>query len=528
MIRTLAIGCPRWAIVTADLPPELPAAVFLANRVVSSSPEALAFGIKRGMRRRDAQSRCPELEVLTHDPARDARTFERIVTIVESFAPRVEVVRPGLCVVASRGPARYFGGEEELREQLASAVDDTIEVMRTHAVHVDDRCRTGIADGPFAASLAAARGRVIPPLGSPAFLAPLSIDVLDRPDLCDLLKRLGIRNLGELAALPRHRVVARFGVDGEIAHRLACAHDDRLLEPRAIPPDLIVARELDPPAHRVDVAMFAGKAAADELAERLMTLGLACAKLTITVTTEHGEERSRTWRYSAAFTPAAIAERVRWQLEGWLAEGAQLSGGISIVRLSPEDVGAATGAQIGLWSRRGDASDRVRRAIARVQGLLGQRGAQQPTLSGGRHPSEQVSLVAWGDPVSPARPGLPGKATVAGPVEVEMPPWPGRLPSPSPSIVHPRPMEAEMVDAQGEQVAVSSRLKLSASPTRVRINGKRWNDVVSWAGPWPVNERWWDSGENHRRARFQITLADGSAHLMSLEGDRFNVEATYD
>jgi protein ImuB len=528
MIRTLAVGTPRWAIVSCDVPPDTPAAVFFANRAVSVSPEALAFGVKRNMRRRDAQSRCPELEVLLHDPARDARTFERIVTVVESFAPRVEVVRPGLCVVPARGPARYFGGEEALRERVADAVDDTIETIRTHPLHIDDRCRTGIADGPFAASLAAGRGRVVPPTMSAAFLAPFSVDVLDQPELCDLLRRLGLHTLGDLAALPRDRVVARFGADGEIAHRLACADDERLLEPRAIPPDLTVQRELEPPARRVDIAMFAGKAAADELAERLMGLGLACAKLSITVVTEHGEERTRTWRYSAAFTSTAIAERVRWQLEGWLAEGAQLSGGIEIVRLQPDDVGPATGAQPGFWSRRGDVSDRVRRAIARVQGLLGQHGAGQPVLSGGRHPSEQVSLVPWGDPVEPAKPGLPGEAKVTGPVQVELPPWPGRLPSPSPTIVHQRAIHADVVDATGESVGVTARCMPTAAPAKVRFANKRWADVVAWAGPWPVDERWWDPDTRHRRARFQVTLTDGTAHLLTVEDGAFSVEATYD
>jgi protein ImuB len=528
MIRTLAVGTPRWAIVASDLPPDVPVAVFFANRALSVSPEALAFGIKRGTRRRDAQARCPELEVLLHDPARDARTFERIVTVVESFAPRIEVVRPGLCVVASRGPARYFGGEERLRERVADAVDDTIETMRTHALHIDDRCRTGIADGPFAASLAAGRGHIVAPTTSRAFLAPFPVDVLDQPELCDLLRRLGVHTLGDLAALPRHRVVARFGIDGVIAHGLASADDERLLEPREIPPDLTVTRELDPPAHRVDIAMFAGKAAADELAAKLLERGLACAKLAITVTTEHGDERTRIWRYSAAFTPTAIAERVRWQLEGWLAEGAQLSGGISIVRLQPEDVGPMGGDQSGFWSRRGDVSDRVRRAIGRVQGLLGQRGAQQPTLSGGRHPSEQVSLVPWGDPLEPARPGLPGSGKIAGPVSVEMPPWPGRLPSPSPTIVHPGLVRADVVDATGETVGVTARCLPTSAPAKVRFNGRRWTDIVGWTGPWPVDERWWDTDGRSRRARFQVTLSDGSAHLLTLEGGSFRVEATYD
>jgi len=510
-VRTLAVGCPRWPILAHDLPPDEPSAIFFANRVVAASVEAVASGVKKGMRRREAQSRCPETRVLTHDPARDARAFEPIVAAIEAFGPRVEVVRPGLAVMAARGPARYFGGEEALRTKMAEAIDDAISKQRTQPLHEDDRTRVGIADGPFAATLAATRGRIIEPGGSMQFLAPFPIRVLDNSALCDLLMRLGITTLGDLAALDRARVVARFGIDGEIAHRLSSGDDDRLLEPRAVPPDLSVVRELDPPAHRVDVAAFAGKSTADELAAKLAALGLACAKLAIEVETEHGEARTRIWRYSSAFTPAAIAERVRWQLEGWLQQGAQLTGGIARIRLHPEDVGPASGTRVGFWSRRGEVSDRVRRAIARVQALLGPRGAQQPTLAGGRHPCEQTVLVPWGDP-------LPERNTS---------PWPGKLPQPTPVVVFDRPRRADVADANGKAVDVSGRSVVTSTPARVRFGGK-WHDIEAWAGPWPVDEKWWDIDAHRRRARFQVALADGTAHLLVREGENWFVEATYD
>ena len=82
-VRALAVGCPRWPIVHADLEPDAPAAVFFANRVVSASPEAIACGVRKGLRRREAQSIIPEIEVLQHDPAADARAFEPIVEVVE-------------------------------------------------------------------------------------------------------------------------------------------------------------------------------------------------------------------------------------------------------------------------------------------------------------------------------------------------------------------------------------------------------------------------------------------------------------
>jgi protein ImuB len=52
--------------------------------------------------------------------------------------------------------------------------------------------------------------------------------------------------------------------------------------------------------------------------------------------------------------------------------------------------------------------------------------------------------------------------------------------------------------------------------------------VAAWAGPWPTEERWWDGQSARRRARVQLCLADGSAHLLALEGGQWWVEATYD
>ena len=70
--------------------------------------------------------------------------FEQVVGVVEEFCPRVEVVRPGVCAVGARGPARYFGGEEVLARKIIDAV-----TRRGFA------CQVGVADGLFAAQLAA-------------------------------------------------------------------------------------------------------------------------------------------------------------------------------------------------------------------------------------------------------------------------------------------------------------------------------------------------------------------------------------
>ncbi len=303
-------------MAAAGYPASVPVALVTANRVVACSEAARAQGVAVGLRRREAQGRCPELVVEGPDPAGLVRAFEPVVAVVESFTPGVEVVRPGMTAFGTRGPSRYFGGDRSLAAKVAVAVDAILVPLGA------PRCRIGVADGRFAAELAArstVSAIVVPPRTSAAFLAPAPVAALDRPELADLLTRLGLTTLGHLAELPAASVLARFGSDGAEAHRLARGLDERPLAARTPPPDLAVTAELDPPAERVDMAAFVAKTLADELHRRLSSLGLACTRIAIEAETEHGEHQVRLWRHDGALTAGAIAERVRWQLDGWLS-----------------------------------------------------------------------------------------------------------------------------------------------------------------------------------------------------------------
>src|SRR5215216_2481892 len=328
MPRMVVVWCPDWPVVAAGAPPGSLTAVLHANRVVACSPAARSEGVHPGLRRREAQSRCPELELLAHDPASDARAFEPVLVAVEQLTPWVEVLHPGECAFPACGAARYHGGEPSLVATLAAAVHA--------ALGGRGGCRVGIADGTFAAGLAARRsgtegglsqaglvgrwsgagggassqagrsgrhGVIVPPGGSRAFLAPFPVATLDRPDLADLLVRLGLRTLGDLAALPSADLAARFGPEGARAARLAAGLDEHPRGARRPPPDLRVAAELDPPADRVDVAAFTAKVLADTLVARLDRLGLACTRLRIEAETDQGETLSRVWRYDPAGSP---------------------------------------------------------------------------------------------------------------------------------------------------------------------------------------------------------------------------------
>lgn len=531
-VRTLVAWCLDWPVVALGHRLDEPVAVLYANRVVAASPAARSHGVQRGLRRREAQARCPDLLVVERDHTREVHQFEPIVGALDDVVARVEIIRPGTCALPVKGPSRYFGGDESAAQRIADCLTEAMAATFGGTGSEDTagricEVRVGVADGLFAAGLAARAAQpvmVVPVGDTPAFLAPLPVTVLERPDLTHVVSRLGLPTLGAFARLPSAKVVGRFGAEGLAAHRLASGLDERPSGATAPPPDWAVSIEIDPPADRVDRVAFCARSLAEELHVRLDREGVACVSVAIEAETEHGETLVRYWRHEGTLSASAVADRVRWQLDGWLNKSAagRPSGGIARVTLIPDQIVVARGRQLGFWGGETEADERAARVAARLHGQLGSGAVSVLEARGGRHFDEQLSLI----PAAAVE--LRGRklaAPASGPDGPE--PWPGRLPVPSPAQVLPTTAEVEVRAADGSIVSVSGRGLPSAPPTQLVI-GSAVHEVTAWAGPWPVDERWWDSARQRRRVRFQLLTDDGVARLVALESQKWSIEAIWD
>lgn len=501
-MRTMVLWAPDWPIVAAEAPPSASVAVLDKGQVLACSQTARAEGVRRGMRRRDAQSRSPGLVLCDYNADADARAFEAVLTAVEELSPGVAPLRPGLCALGV--PSRFYGGEAE----AAAVIAERLVELGVWDV------RAGVADGLFVAEQAARRAlaqdSLVVPIGESAqFLRDLPIDTLGDAELVGLLRRMGLLTLGDFASLPQADVHTRFGTHGALLHRLARGQDPRPIGRRQVPVEFDATLMLEPPLDLVEPIAFSLRRTAEAFVTDLAGYGLVCTTVLIEVDADGVLASSRRWMHPRWFGPTDLVDRLRWQLS---VEGV-IKAPVDAVRLIPEVTEPLGDHADSLFG--GGPDERVERGVARVQSIVGHESVVSVTVQGGRGPSQRRLLTPWGE-----RPSLTRSVGL---------PWPGSLPPPAPATVYAEPQQAMVVAADGQPVGVTGRGVITGEPAQFKAaGGQQWRPIASWAGPWPIDEQWWDADAARRIARFQVVGVDGSAYLMLVENGHWWTEARYD
>jgi protein ImuB len=257
------------------------------REIVSASRTSI--GVVAGMTPKQARAACPGLVVIARDANAELAATRELLDALETCGPLVEGIAPGIC---------YFDADS-----LPGGEAGALGAALSLATEVGFSCAAAIADDKFtarcAALVAGAGVSIVPPGGSAVFLAPLVIGLLAlAPGDVDRFDLLGLRTLGQLAALPVGPLALRFGERARRYQQLARGADEEALQPRSATAVYEDRFGFDGAVDRLEPVLFALRGCLGTVAARLAGCAQTCDRFDVVL--EHAAE--------SATVPVLLAE----------------------------------------------------------------------------------------------------------------------------------------------------------------------------------------------------------------------------
>ena len=378
--------------------------------MLDADPLARALGVRRGIPLGTAHRLAPEAAFLDPSPDADRDAVEAACERLAAFSPGIagtsDVRDPafGRIVVHADGLMRLWGVEERLVARMAVAL----------APVLSGPPRAGIAGTGFAAGIAALHADeggpplLVPPGEDERFLAPYPARLLTKDvEIRARLARFGLRTIGEVAALPRSAVVARFGDEGARVHARARGEETERFRPRRAPERMALGLPLEPPAEGLDALRFVLHRLAAALGDQLAARGQAAGLARLAVTHDLAFARRGTpagLRLEQRFPePTADPEAIERLLFARL-EQAPPPAAVARLELELGLVEAAAGQQLPLFTPQAARGARLEWQLARLAIAFG---------------ADRVRRVAVGDTEAPLAEGRWSWQAVAGAAVIE-------------------------------------------------------------------------------------------------------------
>jgi DNA polymerase-4 len=249
--------------------------------VMSASYEARRFGVSSAMPSARARRLCPDAVFVPPDFASYQAYSTRLREVLLSFTPLVEPLSLDEAFLDVSGATRLFGAPAEIAGAVRARVREELSLT----------CSVGVAPNKFLAKMASAAAKpdgvvVVPAHGVLGFLHPLPVRALwgvgERTH--EVLERLGVRTVGELAAVPV-RVLERTLGEAHARHlaALASGRDERTVVPYEAPKQVSHEETFDRDIDAEDDVMRELLRLAFRVAARLRTEGYRARTATLKV-----------------------------------------------------------------------------------------------------------------------------------------------------------------------------------------------------------------------------------------------------
>jgi protein ImuB len=370
VIDHLRVGClrvPRFA-VSCELAerPELrghPVVVGEPGRpaVLDVSEEAEKAGVRPGQLLRQAIALCPRLEVLEARPTHLRQIVDAMLSSLEQVAPGIEPVEDGTALIDLRGLSGCYQDEQELGAAMLACVPGVLGPG------------LGLAADRFTARVAATitdpgTMRIVEAAQARDFLEPHPVSILPvSREMHRRLRLLGIRQLGQLAALPRAATTAQFGPEGLAAWRMARGADSADVHPRPWRQMAVQRLPLAAPLSLREPLLAALQQLINQLCAAPAFRNAAARQATLTMLTERDGE----WRRTLTFKEPMGEARTLFELLRPLLADAQLPGPAIEIELELGDLVPARGWQALLPVSRGGRTELLERGLRQLRSRYG-------------------------------------------------------------------------------------------------------------------------------------------------------------
>jgi len=197
--------------------------------VLSATYEARAFGVRSAMPVGRARRLCPQAVFLPPRHRLYGEVSKEVMAIFRTVTPAVEPLSLDEAFLDVSGAQRRLGSPRAIAELIRRQVREQQSIT----------CSVGVAPVKFVAKIASARCKpdgllVVPGSGLLEFLHQLPVSALwgvgDKAE--EVLARLGLRTVGDIAHVPEATLRRELGVAGAHLHALAWGRDERQVTPR--------------------------------------------------------------------------------------------------------------------------------------------------------------------------------------------------------------------------------------------------------------------------------------------------------
>ena len=385
-------GCAKGTGTDAG-PVALVAETAHGPRIEAVNHAGLAAGAQPGMRLADARAVCPSLAAVPADPAGDAAFLERLALWAQRWGPWAAVDPPDGLLVDVSAVAHLFGGEARLLAEAQASLA-TRGLAARLAIAQTAGAAWGLAHhGPDRAILAPGEDIAARLAGLP--VAALRLD----PEVLLVLRRLGLKRIGDLTGIGRDALKRRFRKRAAGASPLIRLDQllgraaEPLLPVVARPAALVQRRLLEPLRHRELLDQVVADLA-EEIVGALELRGEGARRLELGLWRVDGEAAFRSLELAQATRDAAHVARL---FAGKL-DDVEAGFGIELVRLRAAWAEPLAAGQVRLDAEPEDRGTSLAVCLDRLSVRLGADAVRRPVLHASHLPER---AQRWQAPLAP-------------------------------------------------------------------------------------------------------------------------------